>query len=52
MTAETDLQALITSVNIAEQIDEDTLKDMGKSVYDWYEMDESSRGEWMDKYEE
>ena len=37
MTAETDLQALITSVNIAEQIDEDTLKDMGKSVYDWYE---------------
>ena len=52
MTTETDLQALITSVNIAEQIDEDTLKDMGKSVYDWYEMDESSRGEWMDKYEE
>jgi len=52
MTAETDLQALITSVNIAEQIDEDTLKDMGNSVYDWYEMDESSRGEWMDKYEE
>jgi len=52
MTAETDLQALITSVNIAEQIDEDTLKDMGKSVYDWYEMDENSRAEWMDKYED
>lgn len=52
MTIETDLQALITSVNIAEQIDEDTLKDMGKSVYDWYEMDENSRAEWMDKYED
>ena len=52
MTTETDLQALITSVNIAEQIDEDTLKDMGKSVYDWYEMDENSRAEWMDKYED
>ena len=32
MTIETDLQALITSVNIAEQIDEDTLNDMGRSV--------------------
>ena len=52
MTIETDLQALITSVNIAEQIDEDTLKDMGNSVYDWYEMDENSRAEWMDKYED
>lgn len=52
MTTETDLQALITSVNIAEQIDEDTLKDMGNSVYDWYEMDENSRAEWMDKYED
>ena len=52
MTTETDLQALITSVNIAEQIDEDTLKNMGSSVYDWYEMDENSRAEWMDKYED
>jgi len=52
MTTETDLQALITSVNIAEQIDEDTLNDMGRSVYDWYEMDENSRAEWMDKYED
>ena len=52
MTTETDLQALITSVNIAEQIDENTLKDMGNSVYDWYEMDENSRAEWMDKYED
>jgi len=52
MTRETDLQALITSVNIAEEIDVNTLKDMGKQVYDWYEMDENSRSEWMDKYEE
>ena len=52
MTNETNLQALITSVNIAEEIDENTLNDMGKTVYDYYEMDEGSRSEWMDKYEE
>jgi len=47
-----DLQAMVDSTNIAESLDDDVLKEMGYAVCDWYDIDEKSRYDWEDKYNE
>jgi chaperonin GroES len=42
---------LLSSVNIADRLDDDVLRKIGNTVVDGFETDESSRSEWMKRYE-
>lgn len=45
------LKAWIESPNIAEELDEELLREAAARVLDEYRLDEQSRGEWLDKYD-
>ena len=42
---------LLSSVNIADSLDDDVLRKIGNTVVDGFEADEASRSEWMKRYE-
>jgi chaperonin GroES len=42
---------LLSSVNLAEKLDDDVLRKIGNAVVDGVEADESTRSEWMTRYE-
>lgn len=46
------LEAVVNESNIADSLDEDTLKDIGREVVEGYNMDSDSRTEWEQKLEE
>ena len=48
----TDLQAMVDSTNLASSLDEKVLTSMGQEVCEWYDIDERSRYDWEEKYNE
>jgi chaperonin GroES len=46
------IEAALELSNIAEELKEDTLEDISKTVMDGYEIDEQSREEWKKRHEE
>lgn len=51
LRATLDLQTILSSQNLAELLDQPTLNKIGQNVIRDVEIDESSRGDWLERYE-